>query len=111
MGPQLGLVYSSTGGLGPFGLGWQLDTPAISRQTRNRIPRYRTPTPEDPGDTFVLAGAGELVERDSAVVDEGEGDWRITRYQPRLESGFQRIERINLLAAARPGGASAHPTM
>jgi hypothetical protein len=36
----LSLSYSSGGGNGPFGLGWSLSTPAITRKTDKGLPRY-----------------------------------------------------------------------
>ncbi len=38
--PQLNLVYSTGNGNGPFGLGWSLSIPGVSRKTSRGIPRY-----------------------------------------------------------------------
>src|SRR5499433_4192272 len=38
--PQLNLVYSTGNGNGPFGLGWGLSIPGVSRKTSRGIPRY-----------------------------------------------------------------------
>jgi hypothetical protein len=38
--PQLSLGYSTGSGNGPFGLGWQLSLPGVSRKTSQGIPRY-----------------------------------------------------------------------
>ncbi|MFV8141855.1 SpvB/TcaC N-terminal domain-containing protein [Mycolicibacterium senegalense] len=67
-GPQLTLTYDSGSGNGPYGFGWQLSTPAITRKTNQGIPRYidELPTPAtyidilDP-DVFVLSDAEDLV--------------------------------------------------
>ncbi|MEV4704429.1 SpvB/TcaC N-terminal domain-containing protein [Actinoplanes sp. NPDC049316] len=96
-GPRLALSYDSGSGNGPFGLGWSLDQPAISRRTDRRIPRYDDATESD---TFVLSGSEDLVpllERDAS------GRWRhvpvprdeflVHRYRPRVEGLFARIER------------------
>src|SRR3954453_10121286 len=40
--PQLSLVYSTGHGNGPYGLGWSLTIPGVSRKTSRGIPRYRT---------------------------------------------------------------------
>src|SRR5215217_6319444 len=40
-GPQLTLSYDSGAGNGPFGLGWSLSLPSISRKTDKGIPRYQ----------------------------------------------------------------------
>jgi hypothetical protein len=54
--PQLNLVYSTGNGNGPFGLGWSLSIPGVTRKTSKGIPRYR-----DERDTFLLSGAEDLV--------------------------------------------------
>ncbi|HEY7448896.1 MAG TPA: SpvB/TcaC N-terminal domain-containing protein, partial [Vicinamibacterales bacterium] len=77
--PQLNLVYSTGNGNGPFGLGWSLSIPGVSRKTSRGIPRYT-----DEHDTFLLSGAEDLVP-----VEEMEG---VTRYRPRTECLFARIE-------------------
>lgn len=38
--PQLNLVYSTGQGNGPFGLGWSLSIPGVSRKTSKGVPRY-----------------------------------------------------------------------
>src|SRR6266542_4167506 len=53
--PQLNLVYSTGNGNGPFGLGWSLSVPSVSRKTSRGIPRYA-----DEPDTFLLSGAEDL---------------------------------------------------
>src|SRR5215813_1646064 len=60
--PQLSLVYSTGNGNGPFGLGWGLSIPGVSRKTSRGVPQYadeRRPLPER--DTFLLSGAEDLV--------------------------------------------------
>jgi len=54
--PELNLVYSSGHGNGPFGLGWGLSIPGVSRKTSKSIPLYA-----DAKDTFLLSGAEDLV--------------------------------------------------
>src|SRR6476620_5325858 len=39
-GPQLALSYDSGAGNGPFGFGWNLSLPAISRKTDKGLPQY-----------------------------------------------------------------------
>lgn len=92
-GPSLSLNYDSGSGNGPFGLGWSLDLPSISRGTGKRLPSY-----DDAGgsDDFQLSGFEDLVP---AMVDgepniETSGGYRIQRYRPRIEGSFARIERI-----------------
>src|SRR5213596_2995507 len=40
-GPQLSLSYDSGAGNGPFGLGWNLSLPTITRKTDKGLPQYR----------------------------------------------------------------------
>src|SRR4051794_28948679 len=40
-GPQLSLSYDSGSGNGPFGFGWSLSIPAITRKTDKGLPEYR----------------------------------------------------------------------
>ncbi|HEY2714689.1 MAG TPA: SpvB/TcaC N-terminal domain-containing protein [Solirubrobacterales bacterium] len=104
-GPALALSYQSSNGNGPFGLGWQLPIPAISRKTATGVPRYDDAADSD---TFALAGAEDLVPAlrpsgDGWVEDSfdlpGPGGPRVRRYRPRIEGGFARIERLRDPAA------------
>ena len=59
--PQLNLVYSTGNGNGPFGLGWSLSVPGVSRKTAKGVPRYRDGADDlKDRDTFVLSGAEDL---------------------------------------------------
>src|SRR4051812_32478012 len=53
-GPQLELGYDSGAGNGPFGFGWNLSIPAITRKTAQGLPRYLD---EVDSDVFILSGA------------------------------------------------------
>ncbi len=101
-GPQLSLSYDSGAGNGPFGFGWNLPLPAITRKTDKGLPTYRDE--EEESDVFVLSGAEDLVPElvevggqwrrealDPRLVDGVE--YRIERYRPRVEGLFARIER------------------
>lgn len=77
--PKLNLGYSSGNGNGPFGMGWALDIPGVSRKTSKGIPKYQD------ADTFILSGSEDLVPISKAD--------NTTRYQPRTEGLFARIER------------------
>jgi YD repeat-containing protein len=63
--PDLKLVYSSSGGDGPFGHGWSLPLGSIERSTKYGVPRCAQPgSLNDHTDDFVLSlrgGAHELV--------------------------------------------------
>jgi hypothetical protein len=54
--PQLSMGYSTGNGNGPFGLGWSLSLPGVTRKTAQGVPRY-----DDAVDTFLLSGAEDLV--------------------------------------------------
>ncbi|WP_204043226.1 SpvB/TcaC N-terminal domain-containing protein [Acrocarpospora phusangensis] len=100
-GPQPSLSYDSGAGNGPFGFGWSLSLPSITRQTDKGLPRYHDAA--DP-DVFVLSGAEDLVpvlvrdargtwERENLPVRTVDGaEYRIVRYRPRVEGLFARIE-------------------
>src|SRR4051794_30417387 len=57
-GPQLSLSYDSGSGNGPFGIGWSLALPAITRRTEKGLPRYHD---AEESDVFILSGAEDLV--------------------------------------------------
>lgn len=57
-GPQLSLSYDSGAGNGPFGFGWALSLPQISRKTDKRLPQYFD---AEESDVFILSGAEELL--------------------------------------------------
>jgi hypothetical protein len=106
-GPQLSLSYDSGAGNGPFGFGWNLSLPSITRKTDKGLPKYQD---TEESDVFILSGAEDLVP---VLIDKGDGKWereqipprtingktyRIQRYRPRIEGLFARIERwTNLL--------------
>ncbi|HAY22472.1 MAG TPA: toxin, partial [Desulfobacterales bacterium] len=95
-GPQLSLSYNSGAGNGPFGLGWNLSIPSITRKTDKGLPRY-----QDAGnpDIFILSDAEDLVPclaenyQEPEVTGEDGRIYFIRRYRPRIEGLFARIER------------------
>ncbi len=96
-GPQLSLSYDSGSGNGPFGFGWSLALPAITRKTDKGLPQYRD---AEESDVFILSGAEDLVpvliadEQGNLVHDEKLRDgYTVKRYRPRIEGLFARIER------------------
>ncbi|WP_083370209.1 SpvB/TcaC N-terminal domain-containing protein [Chromobacterium sphagni] len=96
--PQLSLSYDSGGGNGPFGIGWQLSLPMISRRTDKGLPRYLD---AEDSDSFLLSGAEDLVPTlpPQGGLDEAIRDgYRIRRYRPRIEGLFSRIERWTRLS-------------
>lgn len=99
-GPQLALSYDSGAGNGPFGIGWSLGLPAITRKTEKGLPQYRD---AEESDVFLLSGAEDLVP----MLELRNGAWVrqsiertlagvayvVHRYRPRVEGLFSRIER------------------
>ena len=83
--PQLNLVYSTGNGNGPYGLGWGLSIPGVSRKTSHGVPRYRDYDAEQKPDVFILSGAEDLVPVDNPVPG-------VARYRPRTEGLFARID-------------------
>jgi RHS repeat-associated protein len=101
-GPQLSLSYDSGAGNGPYGLGWNLALPSITRKTEKGLPKYQDAVESD---VFILSGAEDLVP---ALIQAAGGQWVsedlplrtvnntiycIQRYRPRIEGLFARIER------------------
>jgi hypothetical protein len=102
-GPQLSLSYDSGSCNGPFGLGWHLSLPSITRKTDKGLPRYLD---AEESDVFILSGGEDLVpvlvnssgvwERETLPPSRtlyGTATYRIERYRPRSEGLFARIER------------------
>ena len=100
-GPQLSLTYNSGGGNSPFGFGWSVALPSITRKTDKGLPKYQD---DQESDIFILSGAEDLMP---SLVEAG-GQWTrdvtparpvygshyaIHRYRPRVDSLLARIER------------------
>jgi len=108
-GPKLSLSYNSSSGNGPFGFGWSLSLPSITRKTDRGLPRYHDELIQDEEeDVFILAGSEDLIP----VYTKGsDGNWaldsngnyiiyedvrigyKVRQYRPRVESIFATIER------------------
>ncbi len=94
-GPQLSLSYNSGTGNGPFGFGWSLSLPQITRKTDKGLPQYLDATESD---VFILSGSEDLVPwfaPDDTRFEDSDSvpDITIHRYRPRIEGLFARIER------------------
>jgi RHS repeat-associated protein len=104
--PSLGLSYSSSGGHGLAGAGWDLSVPFISRQTDRGVPGYADPSPGGPWgptqDRFVFNGGQELVPiclvasngscigaRAGEVIPAKLASWQY--FRPRVEGLFMRF--------------------
>lgn len=99
--PELTLSYNSGAGNGPFGLGWSLGLPSIQRKTDRKVPQYHE-SPDEDG--YMFSGAEDLVPfLDEDLVNGGfkvrksvtSDDYTVITYRPRLESRFDRIEKIH----------------
>jgi RHS repeat-associated protein len=92
VGPTFTLTYDSGAGNSPFGFGWSIGLPQISRRTDRGLPQYTD------DDVFVLSGAEDLVPVLSPAglpVDDTTTvpGYTVRRYRPRIEGLFARIER------------------
>ncbi|WP_367025573.1 SpvB/TcaC N-terminal domain-containing protein [Methylococcus sp. ANG] len=124
-GPQLSLTYDSGAGNGPFGFGWSLSLPSITRKTDKGLPQYLDAVDSD---VFILSGAEDLVPvyrqdpdgtwiaghpgfqrdadgfwvRDPAgqliIYEDNIDGYRVRRYRPRIEGLIARIERWTKIA-------------
>lgn len=99
-GPEFSLSYDSGAGNGPFGFGWHLSLPSITRKTDKGIPQYQD---TEESDVFILSDAEDMVpalkkvngqwQRDIAPRDFDGVHYTVCRYRPRIERFFARIER------------------
>jgi RHS repeat-associated protein len=96
-GPAMALRYDSGSGNGPFGIGWHLTMPQISRKTSNKIPQYAGH--DDCDDVFVLSGSDDLVPIVNGSTLEAipggkpQSSYRVQTFRPRTDDLSQRIER------------------
>lgn len=96
--PTLALGYNSQGGNGVFGLGWNCGMLRIRRNTRYGIPHY------DETDQFIGPEGEILVKTASTSAQPNpttchkygnislSQTYTVTRYQPRVEGAFNRLE-------------------
>jgi RHS repeat-associated protein len=100
--PQLTLSYDSGSGNSPFGLGWSVGVPAITRKSDKGLPRYKDAVGSD---TFMLLESEDLVpsekknlsgswDRDAFDTTIAAITYSVERYRPRVEGLFARIEKI-----------------
>jgi RHS repeat-associated protein len=99
--PQVDLSYDTGQGNGPFGLGFALSVPTITRKSDQGLPRYYD---IEESDEYLLSGAEDLVP--NRVPDGTTGkmkldvldraDRLVQQYRPRAEALFARIERHTL---------------
>lgn len=101
--PRLSLSYDGVAD-GFFGQGRSLSSPAISRGFGRRLPRYRDVGSDADGHT--ADGHDELVPLlrttdagDHAPDRQVRDGFEVTRFRPRIEVDFARIERRRELSA------------
>ena len=100
MQPNLALTYSSGGGNGWLGVGWDIPIPSITVETRWGVPRYRTAWESEvyvyEGEQLVTKdGAGEFRKmahrtNDTASIGRLSGN---VRFYPRKDEVFDSIVR------------------
>ncbi|MDL2715051.1 SPI-2 type III secretion system effector NAD(+)--protein-arginine ADP-ribosyltransferase SpvB [Salmonella enterica] len=96
--PALALHYSSGGGNGPFGVGWSCATMSIARRTSHGVPQYNDSDEFLGPDGEVLVQTLSTGDAPNPVTCFAYGDvsfpqsYTVTRYQPRTESSFYRLE-------------------
>jgi hypothetical protein len=98
--PELALQYDTGKGNGPYGIGWSLSVPRITRKTDKGLPQY---VDGRESDTFILSGAEDLVPAlkqvsgqwvpDSFDATDAGVAYHVIRYRPRIEALYARIER------------------
>ena len=96
--PQLALNYHSRAGNGPFGIGWNLNLPAIRLRTNKGVPSYdgayEFTGPDGEVLVPVLTDSGARKTRTAATLlgaDLG-GDFTVHAYRSRTETTFIRLE-------------------
>jgi hypothetical protein len=87
MQPQLGIQYNSSGGNDWLGMGWNLQIPSVSIETRWGVPRY-DPTIET--ETYSIGGGmlAPVAHRNDLVARTSE-----KQFHPRVEGSFNKIIR------------------
>jgi RHS repeat-associated protein len=90
--PSLSLRYDSGAGNSPFGEGWSVAVPSVSRKTDKVLPRYQD------ADVFVADGEDLVPAQapDGGPWIQGHrdaGTHDVQCFSPRVESGYDRCER------------------
>ena len=99
--PQLSLSYESGAGNGPFGMGWKLSVPSVTRKTDKGLPQYQD---AENSDIFILSDAEDLVpalvrtggsfQPDVLPAKGADGRaYLVKRYRPRVEGLFALVEK------------------
>ncbi|MER5755857.1 SpvB/TcaC N-terminal domain-containing protein [Streptomyces sp. NPDC002088] len=91
-GPRLSLSYDSGSGNGPFGFGWRLSLPAITRKTDLGLPRYEDAMPPTTRGQAGGPRGGRVTTTSSPspFVTAGPQACRPPRYRPALSCPHPR---------------------
>lgn len=94
MQPELSVSYSSEGGNGWMGLGWDLSIPGVSLDTKWGAPRYDASTETE----IYSMGGGMLTLKDGAEYTNPHRKGNISRtserqFYPRIEGSYAKIIR------------------
>jgi hypothetical protein len=108
--PQLSLNYDSGSGNGPFGFGWHVSVPEITRKTDKGLPRYQD---EDESDVFILSGAEDLVPdaREFFEKEWNGSTYSIRRYHPRIDGLFAGLSAGEVRRVTSIGGQFRETTL
>lgn len=84
---QLPLTYDSGSGNGPFGIGWSLAIPRITRKTEKGLPRF---CDAEESDVFILSDSEDLVpvfklNSDGSLARDGQG---VPQYDEENRDGY-----------------------
>ncbi|QHG64570.1 SpvB/TcaC N-terminal domain-containing protein [Pseudomonas putida] len=105
---ELTLQYSSGGGNGAFGAGWDCALPAVVRMTRFGFPKYdasdRLAGPS--GEEILRAGAPRQASR--LPLADTPGNYTVTPWQSRRGSAAERLEHWVEDAGDQPAGFWLH---
>ncbi|MFE2998004.1 SpvB/TcaC N-terminal domain-containing protein [Nocardia sp. NPDC059246] len=82
---DLTLNFSNGGGRSPYGLGWGLSVPSVSRRTNKRLPRY------DSSDIYGLPGLDDLVPQ---LESDGAGGWRVVEHHEQIDGVAHNVRRF-----------------
>ena len=87
MQPQVGIQYSSGSGNGWLGLGWDLQIPSVSIDTRWGVPRYNSTMETE---TYSIGGGmlAPVAHRNALVARSSN-----KQFHPRVEGSFNKIIR------------------
>lgn len=99
MTPKLGLSYSSSGGSGWLGLGWDINIPSISVDTRWGVPlfpsNYQAEVYLLNGNSLSMEGGkkGNRVDIPNSDLNLAARKTGVVRFFERTYNGYQKIER------------------